>query len=75
MTTIKINDKSKQAKAIIAMLRAFDFVEFISSEKIEEKNTYNPDFEAKMKKAMQEIKEGKTTLINPDDVWGSIGLK
>lgn len=73
--TIIINDSSKQAKAIISMLKAFDFVKFVSKEKKEEKSPYNPEFVRKIKKAEQEIKDGETIRINPDDVWGSLQLK
>jgi len=73
MATVVIKEDSTQAKAIIAMLKAFDFVEFINEEK--EKTIYNPDIVKKLEQAKQEIKEGKTRSINPDDVWGSLGLK
>ncbi|GEM_PF-2073158 len=73
MATVVIKEDSTQAKAIIAMLKAFDFVEFINEEK--EKINYNPDIVEKLEQAKQEIKEGKTRSINPDDVWGSLGLK
>lgn len=75
MVMVEINENSKQAKAVIAMLKAFDFVKFINKEKPQQKSPYNPEFVKKVKKAEQEIKEGKTIRINPKDVWGSIGLK
>jgi hypothetical protein len=75
MATIIINEKSKQAKAIIAMLKTFDFVEFISNADKNEKEDYSPEFVEKVKKAKQEIKEGKTIVMNPEDIWGSLGLK
>ncbi len=49
MVTITINENSKQAKAIIEMLRAFSFVE------IHEEKEMNP----KTLMSLQEAKEGK----------------
>jgi hypothetical protein len=49
MTTVYIDDKSKQAKAVIEMLRTFKFVE------IEEQPRYNEETE----RAMREAREGK----------------
>lgn len=49
MVTITINENSKQAKAIIEMLRAFSFVE------IHEENKMNP----KTLISLKEAKEGK----------------
>lgn len=51
MVTITINDNSKQAKAIIEMLRAFRFVEIH-----EQKN-----FNTTTLKSLKEAKEGKVT--------------
>ena len=39
------------------------------------KSAYNPEFVEKTLKAEQNIKEGKTKTIDPNDVWGSLGLK
>lgn len=44
MTTVKIKSNSKQAKAIIEMLRTFSFVEVV-----DEKSPYNPEFVEKIK--------------------------
>lgn len=49
MTTVHIDDKSKQAKALIEMLKTFKFV------KIEEQPRYNEETE----QAMREAREGK----------------
>jgi hypothetical protein len=67
--TIKINERSKAGK----MLK--DFLELISDkpgiEIIEEKSPYNPEFVKKIKRAQKQ----KGTVVDTNDVWGSLGLK
>ena len=82
MTTIKINERTKTGKAFMAMFEAFfkgvDGIEIVQTDekKIEkEENLYSPEFVAKIKKAEENIKNGETTTLNPDDIWGSLGLK
>ncbi|SHL26760.1 hypothetical protein SAMN05443543_10141 [Flavobacterium flevense] len=82
MTTIKVNERTKTGKAFMAMFEAFfkgvDGIEIIEtdSEKItKEENLYSPSFVAKIKKAEEDIKNGKTTTLDPNDIWGSLGLK
>jgi DNA-directed RNA polymerase beta' subunit len=79
MTTIKINERTKTGKAFMAMFEAFfkgvdgiEVVEEKSKTTKEEENFYSPEFVAKIKKAEENIKEGKTTRLNPKDIWGSI---
>ncbi|MCW4470762.1 hypothetical protein OGH69_17450 [Flavobacterium sp. MFBS3-15] len=66
--TIKINPRSKQAKAFLEYLKVLPFVQ------IEEKDKsgYTPEFTDKIKKGEADIKKGKTTRINPDNVWENI---
>ena len=84
MTTIKINERTKTGKAFMAMFEAFfkgvDGIEIIetgSSKKIKKKeeSIYSPEFVAKIKKAEENIKNGETTTLDPNDIWGSLGLK
>ena len=74
MVTIKVKENSKQAKAIIEMLKTFSFVEFVDDSK-NEKSPYDPKFVAKILKAQKEITTGNTLVLNPNDIWGSLGLK
>ncbi len=53
MVTVRINDKSKQAKALIEMLKTFAFVE------IDELPRYNEETE----KAIREAREGKSEKV------------
>lgn len=82
MTTIKINERTKTGKAFMAMFEAFfkgvdgiEIVETDSNKVNEEESPYSPEFVAKIKKAEENIKNGETTTLNPDDIWGSLGLK
>jgi DNA-directed RNA polymerase beta' subunit len=79
MTTIKINERTKTGKAFMAMFEAFfkgvDGIEIIEtdSKKLKKEDSiYSPEFVAKIKKAEENIKKGKTTRLNPEDIWGSI---
>lgn len=78
--TIKINERTKAGKAFMAILseaffKGADGVEIVEtdSKKLKkEKSIYSPEFIAKIKKAEENIRQGKTTRLNPDDIWGSI---
>lgn len=79
MTTIKINERTKTGKAFMAMFEAFfkgvdgiEIIETDSKKNNEEESFYSPEFVAKIKKAEANIKKGKTTRLNPEDIWGSI---
>jgi len=43
-------------------------------EVVEEKSSYNPEFVKKIKKAEKQIAEGKYTVLDTNDIWGSLGL-
>ena len=82
MTTIKINERTKTGKAFMAMFEAFfkgvDGIEIIesNSKKVKkEESIYSAEFIAKVKKAEENIKNGETTTLDPNDIWGSLGLK
>ncbi|RYJ36707.1 hypothetical protein NU08_4226 [Flavobacterium anhuiense] len=80
MTTIKINERTKTGKAFMEMFEAFfkglDGIEIVETDSYgqvnEEPNIYSAEFVEKVKKAEENIKQGKTTRLNPDDIWGSI---
>lgn len=76
MTTITVNKKSKAGKLLLELAKML-------SEKnandvlISEKNGvgeshYNPEFVAKIEQAE---KEADFVEVNPEDLWGSLGLK
>ena len=77
--TIEINQKSKKGKAFLALNRAFfeegKDVKLVDSDDkalLDEVSPYNPEFV----KMVLEAAKGKTTkVIDPNDIWGSLGLK
>ncbi|MEO8254247.1 MAG: DUF2683 family protein [Flavobacterium sp.] len=78
MTTIKINERTKTGKAFMVMFEAFfkgvDGIEIIESdsELVKEESVYNPEF---VKMVLESAKSKKRTVIDPNDIWGSLGLK
>lgn len=77
--TIKINERTKAGKAFMAMSESFfkgvkgiEIIETDSKSVSNEESGYDPKFVAKIKKAEANIKKGKTTRLNPEDIWGSI---
>jgi len=72
MTTIAINKRTKAGKMLLelAKLLAENSDGVVITEK--EKSPYNPKFVAMVKKAE---KKGQYKTIDPNDVWGSLGLK
>lgn len=65
MVTVRIKSTSKQAKALIEMLKTFPFVE------IEEERRYNAETE----KAIREVRTGKVTKAkSAEDLFGQLGI-
>jgi hypothetical protein len=77
MTTFTVNENSKAAKAFLAFIKTLSFVEIKeeNSYVAEEQSPYGKEFDEKMKLAQEQIKDGKGILVDPNDVWGSLGLK
>lgn len=72
MTTITINKRTKAGKLLFEMAKLLSEKEksVVITEKGE--SPYNPEFVAKIKKAE---KRGNYIEVNPNDIWGSLGLK
>jgi len=68
--TLKINERTKVGKAFMALIEAFSKEEK-GIEIISDESPYNPDFIAKIKRAEKQ----KSIKVNPNDIWGSLGLK
>jgi len=68
---LKVNKRTKAGKAFLAMLDVFlkdtKGVEIVPP-------TYDPNFVKKIKKAEKEIEKGEYSVVDTDDVWGSLGL-
>jgi hypothetical protein len=69
--TIKINERSKAGIALKKMLEILETQPGVQIVE-EERSPYNPEFVKKIKSAE---KRGSYKEINPNDVWGSLGLK
>jgi hypothetical protein len=72
--TIKINEQSKAGKTFLEMLDFFNSKEKKNIEVVQDESPYNPEFVAKIRESEKQIREGKFTVINPKDVWNSLGL-
>ncbi|SHG96398.1 hypothetical protein SAMN05444372_11252 [Flavobacterium micromati] len=70
MTTITVNKRTKAGKALLELAKLLSLnnkgVEII------EESPYNPEF---VKKIIDAEKRGNYKTIDPNDVWGSLGLK
>jgi hypothetical protein len=80
--TLKIDKRTKAGKAFMAMsetffqnVKGFEIVENNSQKISNDEDFYSPQFVAKIRKAEENIKNGETTTLNPNDIWGSLGLK
>lgn len=71
--TIQINKKTKSGKAVFDLLTEMSkdgkALKVINNE---EESPYNPEF---VKKIKQAEKRGEYTVVDTDDIWGSLGLK
>lgn len=76
MTTITVNKKSKAGKILLdlaKMLSEKNAKDVLISEKnVVGESPYDPEFVAKIEQAE---KEADFVEVNPEDLWGSLGLK
>ena len=72
MKTIIIHTDDNKAEALKQFLEAFE-VNYQIGEQGE--SPYNPDFVKKILERSKSAKEGNTVEIDPNDLWGSLGLK
>mgnify|MGYP003405192717 CR=1 FL=1 len=76
--TIKIDERSKKGKAFLEFAKTFfnegKEVEIVApvSKKKKVESPYNPEF---VKMVLDAEKRGNYTTLDPDDIWGSLGLK
>jgi hypothetical protein len=77
MTKITINERTKAGKIVLELAKMLSAtnkgVSIDPKEEVE--NVYSNTFIVKIKKAEENIKKGETKILNPNDVWGSLGLK
>ena len=69
----------EEVKAVAAnegvSVEGIEIIETDSKKINKEEGLYSPEFIEKVRKAEENIKNGETTTLNPDDIWGSLGLK
>jgi hypothetical protein len=68
MTTI--NERTKAGKTLLELARLLSVTN--KGVEINEESPYNPEF---VEKILEAEKRGNYKSIDPDDVWGSLGLK
>lgn len=82
--TLKIDKRTKAGKAFMAMSESFfqnvEGIEIIkndSDKRVKEESPYNPEFVKMILERDADIRSGKSKCItvDPDDIWGSLGLK
>lgn len=76
--TLKIDERTKKGKAFLALAKVF-YEEKNEVELVDEKDKspYNPEFVSIIEARIENHKSGKSKSItvNPNDIWGSLGLK
>jgi hypothetical protein len=77
--TLKINERTKAGKAFMAMSETFfknvegiEIIETDSKKLKKMESPYNPGF---VDMVLKSAKSKKSKEINPNDIWGSLGLK
>ena len=76
MTTITINERTKAGKTLLELAKLLAVTN--KGVKIEEEgSSYNPEFVKKIKQIEADYDSGKSKSItlDPNDIWGSLGLK
>ncbi|MCL6461181.1 MAG: hypothetical protein I4O51_04835 [Flavobacterium micromati] len=72
MTTITVNKRTKAGKALLELAKLLS----ISNKGVViEESPYNPEFVKKIIEAEKNILDGNYKTIDPNDLWGSLGLK
>lgn len=83
--TLKINERTKAGKAFLEMTnilvkdsKGIEIISTGSNKTVEVKSEiYNPEFVKMVLDRYADVKSGKSKCItvDPNDVWGSLGLK
>lgn len=77
--TIKINERTKAGKAFMAMSESFfkgvngiEIIELDTKKSNKKEKTYNPEF---VKMVLDAAKSENSTVVDPNNLWESLGLK
>ena len=73
MTTITVNKRTKAGKTLLELAKLLS----VTNKDIEiiEESPYSNEFVEKVLIAEKNIQDGNYKTIDPNDVWGSLGLK
>lgn len=73
MTTITVNKRTKAGKTLLELAKLLS----VTNKDIEiiEESPYSDEFVEKVLIAEKNIQDGNYKTIDPNDVWGSLGLK
>lgn len=69
--TLKINERSNYGKALLELIKV-GIDEKKGIEKVEDESTYNPEF---VKMVLESAASKERYEVDPNDVWGSLGLR
>jgi len=67
METLIVQPKNKEQLKVLEVIFKALKVDFKTEKST--KKPYNPEFKAKMKQVEADVKAGKTTKIEPADIW------
>ena len=73
MTTITINKRTKAGKTLLELAKLLATTN--KDIEITDESSYSPEFVEKVLEAERNIERGNYKTINPEDLWGSLGLK
>ena len=69
METIILHPKNKSQLSLLKKLAKEMGVTFETKKQVEEEETYNPEFVAKIMRSKKDFEEGRFTAIKTEDLW------
>ncbi len=69
MEAITLHPKNKSQLSLLKKLAKEMGVAFETQKQVAEEETYNPEFVAKIMRSREDSKNGRVTIIKPEDLW------
>lgn len=69
MEAITLHPKNKSQLSLLKKLAKEMGVAFETKKQVAEEETYNPEFVAKIMRSREDSKNGRVTIIKPEDLW------
>jgi PP-loop superfamily ATP-utilizing enzyme len=69
METIILHPKNKSQLSLLKKLAKEMGVTFETKKQVEEEETYNPEFVAKIMRSREDSENGRVTIIKTEDLW------